>query len=111
MSELTNAAFFTARTGRSEELGARLLELVAPSRSEPGCLRYDIYQSVDDPNAWFVYEDWRSRADFDAHMSTPYVTAFLSQVPELCAADVEICGYIRRSSDAAPATSFQGALA
>lgn len=99
-TELTNAAFFTAKPGQSESLGARLLGLVGPTRREPGCLRYDIYHSADDPDAWFVYEDWRSQADFDAHMRTPYVQAFMADVPNLCADDVEICAY-RRVSTAA----------
>lgn len=96
--ELTNAAFFNAKPGQSEALGSHLLALVAPTRREPGCLRYDIYQSKDDPNAWFVYEDWRSQADFQAHMQTPYVEAFMKLVPELCADDVDICAYQMRSS-------------
>ncbi|WP_207458249.1 putative quinol monooxygenase [Azospirillum sp. SYSU D00513] len=100
MAVLTNAAFFTAKPGRGEELGARLLDLVAPTRREPGCLRYDIYRSTDLADAWFVLEEWRSRADFDAHMQTPYVAAFMMLVPELCEGEVEICGYEMRSQPA-----------
>jgi quinol monooxygenase YgiN len=70
------------------------------SRSEPGCLRYDVYHSNDDPNTWFVYEDWRSRADFDAHMRTPYMHAFMTDLPALCVQDVDIRAY-RRVSRAA----------
>jgi quinol monooxygenase YgiN len=79
MTILTNAAFFKAKPGQRDTLGARLLKLVAPTRQEAGCLRYDIFRSKDDPDAWFVYEDWRSAADFGAHMQTPYVQAFMEQ--------------------------------
>jgi quinol monooxygenase YgiN len=99
-SALTNTAFFTAKEGHSVALGARLLALAGPSRSEPGCLRYDVYHSNDDPNTWFVYEDWRSRADFDAHMRTPYMHAFMTDLPALCVQDVDIRAY-RRVSRAA----------
>lgn len=44
---LTKLAFFTARPGQSGALGQRLLALVGPTRQEPGCIRYDIYQSGD----------------------------------------------------------------
>jgi quinol monooxygenase YgiN len=93
MKAMTNTAFFRARPNLSKALGACLLELVSPTRSEAGCLRYEIYRSNDDPDAWFVYEDWRSQADFEAHMQTPYVKAFMNSVPELCEEDVEVCSY------------------
>ena len=99
MSILTNLAFFHAKPGRSEDLGSQLMNLVAPTRQEPGCLRYDIYRSKEDPNGWFVYEDWRSQADFDSHMQTSYVTSFMKRVPELCEGDVEICTYEMRSAE------------
>lgn len=97
MAELTNAAFLNAKPGKSSELGTELLKLVEPTRAEPGCLKYEIHQSKDDANAWLILEDWRKAADFDFHMSTPYVTAFLEKVPELCTAEVEICAYQQRS--------------
>ena len=93
MKALTHAAFFRARPNLSKALGARLLELVSPTRDEAGCLRYEIYRSTDDPDAWFAFEDWRSPADFEAHMQTHYVKAFMEKVPELCERDVEICSY------------------
>ena len=97
MAELTNAAFLNAQPGKSAQLGEELLKLVAPSRAEPGCLRYEIHQSNDDSNAWLILEDWRKPTDFDAHMRSAYVTAFLAKVPELCVGEVEICGYRQRS--------------
>ncbi|MES4993488.1 antibiotic biosynthesis monooxygenase, partial [Agrobacterium radiobacter] len=47
MADLTNVAYFTAKPGRSGDLGDELLQLVAPSRNEEGCLRYEIHQSTD----------------------------------------------------------------
>ncbi|PTQ07845.1 antibiotic biosynthesis monooxygenase [Sphingomonas oleivorans] len=97
MAELTNAAFFNAKPGRSEDLGVALLQLVSPSRQEEGCLRYEIHQSQDDPNAWMVLEDWRHPSDFDLHMASDYVRAFMAKVSDLCVEEVEICGYRQRS--------------
>jgi quinol monooxygenase YgiN len=93
MKALTDTAFFKARPNLSKALGARLLELVSCTRGEAGCLRYQIYRSKDDPDAWFIYEDWRSPADFEAHMQTPYVKAFMRNVPEVCEENVEVCSY------------------
>lgn len=100
MAELTNVAYFIAKPGRSQDLGAELLRLVAPSRNEDGCLRYQIHQSNDVPDAWMALEDWRHVSDFKLHMSTHYVQAFMAKVPDLCVEDMEICGYQQRSPQA-----------
>lgn len=97
MTTLTNAAFFRAKPGRSEDLGARLLALVEPTRAEPGCLRYDIFQSVSDPNEWFIHEDWHDRRAFEMHMATPHVAAFMPLIAELCERDVEIRAFQPRT--------------
>ncbi len=48
MSQVTNLAFFRARRGQSEALGAALAALVELTRLEAGCLNYDLHRSVDD---------------------------------------------------------------
>lgn len=97
MSMLTNVAFFTALPGQSDALGQRLLALVGPTRQEPGCVRYDVYQSSDSAEGWFVYEDWRSPTDFCGHMQTAYVQAFMDVLDSLCSEAPEICTFERRS--------------
>lgn len=100
MAELTNVVYFTAKPRRSQDLGEELLQLVALSRKEEGCLRYEIHQCNDVPDVWMVLEDWRHASDFKLHMSTDYVQAFMVKVPDLCVDDVEICGYQQRSPQA-----------
>jgi quinol monooxygenase YgiN len=90
-------AFFRAKPGRSGELGTELLSLVAPTRREPGSLQYHILQGRDEPDIWFVREEWRGRADFDAHMATAYVKRLLAAVPDLCVDDPRIDFFETRS--------------
>ncbi|YCI06849.1 antibiotic biosynthesis monooxygenase (plasmid) [Ensifer sp. D2-11] len=97
MAELTNIAFFSAKPGRSEELGFELLRLVTPSRQEAGCLRYEVHQSKEDSDSWLVLEDWRHPSDFELHLATGYVSAFMKKVDDLCVEEVEIRGYQQRS--------------
>jgi len=66
MSQVTNLAFFRARRGQSEALGAALAALVEPTRLEAGCLNYDLHRSVDDADLWFVYENWKATPDLIA---------------------------------------------
>lgn len=44
-----------------------LAEHARRSRSEPGCLRFELYQSNLDPHAFFILEAWESQAALDVH--------------------------------------------
>ena len=90
MSQVTNLAFFRARRGQSEALGAALAALVEPTRLEAGCLNYDLHRSVDDADVWLVYENWRSPKGFDAHMLSEHLQAFLKATPDLVAGNIDL---------------------
>ena len=50
-----------------------LMEYVEPSRQEPGCLYYDIFQEREDPNAFYLLDGWRDQAAVDSHIRHPNV--------------------------------------
>jgi quinol monooxygenase YgiN len=84
MSEqITLIATFQAKPGRSEDLGKRLATLVEPTRAEAGCLNYDLHRSTEDPAVWMFYENWRSKADLDAHIQQPYLQSLIKDLPDL----------------------------
>lgn len=84
MSEqLTIIATFRAKPGQSEELGRRLIALVEPTRAEAGCINYDLHRSNEDGDVWMFYENWRSKADLDAHVETPHLQALMRDLPNL----------------------------
>jgi quinol monooxygenase YgiN len=89
MSRLANLAFFRARPGQPQALGAALSALVAPTRAETECLNYDLHQSLDDTDVWFVCENWRSPEGLEAHMRAPHRQAFLKVTPALVAGDID----------------------
>lgn len=97
MSMLTKVAFFTARPRLGNTLGQRLLALVEPTRQEPGCVCYNVYQAGSSAEHWLVYEDWLSPGDFDGHMHTPYVQAFMNDLDALCSEPPEIRTFERHS--------------
>ncbi|WP_049767805.1 putative quinol monooxygenase [Parvibaculum lavamentivorans] len=76
MIEITNISFVRALPGKTLALGRELCTLIQPTRTEPGCLCFEIHQSHDDADIWFIYESWRSEEDFDAHFETAHMTAF-----------------------------------
>jgi quinol monooxygenase YgiN len=56
-----------------ESTVARLLRKNAQaSRGEPGCLEFSVYQEIDDPRAFLLYERYASEDAFQAHRRTPH---------------------------------------
>jgi quinol monooxygenase YgiN len=91
MSEpLTLVARVRAKAGQHARLRQELQRLVAPTRAEAGCLRYDLHESKAEPGWFLLYETWKSEADLDAHFQTPYLKAFFHLVPELADGPSEI---------------------
>ena len=90
MKNLNITALFRARPGKETELRDALIGLLAPTRKEPGCLSYDLHQSVDDPARLLMYETWKDQAAIQAHMVSPHVEKLLPRVDALCAESPQI---------------------
>jgi quinol monooxygenase YgiN len=104
---LTNVALLRAKPGQAEALGSALTGLVEPSRRDAGCISYDLHQSLEDANSWFIYENWRSTEDFDAHMQTAHLQEFLKLSPSLLQGDIDLRGFTMTSKPG-PSSSFSG---
>ncbi len=61
------------------------------SRSEPGCERFEVYQSQADPLQFFLIERWATQSDLDMHREahafkniyTPSVLPLVDRDPHL----------------------------
>jgi len=62
-----------AKPEHRDEVKMLLLELVGPSRSEPGCLYYDLYQDGDTPDTFFIVDGWVSESAIAEHLAHPNV--------------------------------------
>jgi quinol monooxygenase YgiN len=69
--QVTLVPFFTVRAGQEDAVASCLLDMVGLTRAEPGCLGYDLYQSVEDPSVMFLHEIWADQKALDRHMNTP----------------------------------------
>jgi quinol monooxygenase YgiN/quercetin dioxygenase-like cupin family protein len=72
---VTAFTFVHGLAGQGETLKQHLLSLTAPTRAEDGAIRYDLYQSVENPDEFLRYEVWRDRAALEAHKQTPPLRA------------------------------------
>jgi quinol monooxygenase YgiN len=73
-----------AQAGKEEALKAELLQLVAETRQEAGCITYTLHQSPKDPTMFVMYENWASKDAINAHSKMPHFSAFVAKMPSLC---------------------------
>ncbi len=80
---LTVVATFQAKPGKEAELKAALINLVAPTRKEAGCLNYDLHRLPADPGKFLFHENWTSKAHLDAHLQSPHIKTLLPRLGDL----------------------------
>ena len=73
-----------------ERVRKELLSLAAPTRSESGCINYDLDQAIDDKSLFLFYENWVSKDDLGTHLEMPYLEAFMEKAEDILAEPVEI---------------------
>jgi quinol monooxygenase YgiN len=81
--ELFIIARFHARPGHENAVRDALLEVLAHTREEPGCLGIHDYRSIRDPRLFFVHSHWRDEAAFENHARLPHTVRFLARVEPL----------------------------
>ncbi|ALM48009.1 antibiotic biosynthesis monooxygenase [Flavobacterium psychrophilum] len=69
-------AIIKSLPGKSEEMKAVLLELVAGSTQEAACIQYDLHQAADEPNVFIFHEIWQDVEKLQQHNITAHVLKF-----------------------------------
>ena len=66
------AAYWKAKPGKAEIIAQVIKTMTPLSRQEPDCLYYQAQRSLEDPDLFLLYEQYRDQAGYEAHMATPY---------------------------------------
>ena len=92
MSEnmVTVTAHIMAKKGLEERLREELITLVGPTRSETGCITYDLYRDQENKALFMFYESWESKGDLEQHLQKTYIKSFMEKADELLAEPVTI---------------------
>ncbi len=70
---LVNAVLYTIPIDKAETAEGYLRELAVISRTEPGCVSYEVARADEPDRATFVlFEKYRDQAALDAHMQTEH---------------------------------------
>lgn len=82
MSSLVVVASIKSKPEKAEALRHALTSLLAPTRAENGCIRYELNQS-DDGRSWVFVEQWESRTLWERHMESRHLSRFKGAMDEL----------------------------
>lgn len=77
---LTIIARIEAQSEYIERVKAESLKMIEPTRSEQGCLQYDLHQDNANPAVFLFYERWESQELWRVHMESPHLKAFLAAI-------------------------------
>ena len=76
---------FVAKDDGVEEMKKLLTMMVEPSRGEDGCLLYNIYQRIDQPNTFVVIEEWSDEDALKGHQQSPHYAHYKKHFEPFCA--------------------------
>lgn len=83
----------TAKPGKEAELGAALREVAGPTRAQPGCVRFGLYQLADAGATIVGVERWASAADHKRHLAGAHFQRLASRLADLLAEPPRIVTY------------------
>ncbi len=84
-------ATLTIRPGSLEALRAPAAVCVAETRKEKGCIAYELFASLADPEKLVFVEKWETREALTAHSKQPHLAAWReTSAPHLVSRTIEI---------------------
>lgn len=75
---LTLVAVIEAKPDKTAFIKAELLKLIAPTRAEAGCIKYDLHQDNDRPEIFMFYETWETRDLWQDHMNNDHLKVYMA---------------------------------
>ena len=89
-SPVTVIARLKAKPGAQARVRQELMGLLTPTRSEKGCINYDLHQSQADDSLFMFHENWASQEDLDRHLQAPHLKRWRQLAAELLAEPLDL---------------------
>ena len=72
-----NVLLLAKDPGDAQAIREHLTQAMRTSRTEPGCLRFDVYHSNTEPRRFVLVEHWASQESLDQHrLAEAYTTIY-----------------------------------
>jgi quinol monooxygenase YgiN len=83
-------ATITAKPGKRDELISKSQDLIKSTRSELGCISYNLYASTENEDALIMIEQYENKEALDAHMQADYFKAFCGATADILAEEMGV---------------------
>ncbi|MGH6956507.1 MAG: putative quinol monooxygenase [Caulobacteraceae bacterium] len=74
-------------------LRPHMLEMIAATRAEDGCLAYSYAEDVAEPGLVRVFEHWRDAAALEAHFATAHIERWRAAWPSFGVSERRLFAY------------------
>jgi quinol monooxygenase YgiN len=88
--QITTIARLKAKPGAEARLEELLKSLIEPTRAESGCIDYTMHRDLEEPGAYYFYDNWRSQEALDAHFEMPHMKRIIEIAPEILAEPLKL---------------------
>jgi quinol monooxygenase YgiN len=84
----------------SREQAIQLARRMADAtRGETGCISYDFYVGLSDPNALMLFQEWENMEALMGHFQTDHMEKFLKELPDIVSGEITTKRYAVQSVD------------
>ena len=88
--QVTVVVRMKAKTGMEVRVRQELLNLLKPTRTERGCINFDMHQATNDPSLFLFHGNWVSEEDLKRHFETPHIKRWIEEAKALLATPMEL---------------------
>ena len=81
---------------RALELARSMIEA---TRAEAGCISYDFYVGLSDPNTLMLFQEWENMEALMGHFQTDHMEEFLRELPKVVSGEITTRRYAVQSVD------------
>jgi len=72
-----------AKVGKLDSILELFKEMVERTIKEEGCLKYELFQDLNDPNVLILIEEWENSEVLNKHMASEHFKRIIPQLNEL----------------------------
>lgn len=68
---------------KRDDAVAAVLEMMAATRDEEGCVAYVFSGDLEDPGLFRLFEEWETAEALEAHFETPHMADFQAKIADV----------------------------
>jgi quinol monooxygenase YgiN len=90
MTQVSVVAVFTPKAGQSTVVEETLRGMVRPTRNEPGCTRYELYQSAGSDPRFVLLEAYKDQSALEFHRTTDHYKSYRARIIDLLNGPIDV---------------------